>query len=436
MNSHRTVITEAQHFNVVARQMLSGGRSGVYAKQGETQAKAMKRILAASRRVAADRAPSFPTFKPGMSTADYVAQFHSMNSGRSLITAGFFGELNTEPAALYENGAFDFAPVMETVADDEAETFDFCGTYSAHVAHCNMMELKPMSLQRWIARNSPAAEVCEPVEPAEVCEAVPSEPAEVSAPTEQPLEFVSRYSGQRCDGLSRKSAEIEASKRQAREPGFTFLVAPYVAHCVPSGRFCVERWQPAGLEAIRTEHPGNDAPAEKQEHPLADAHPVAAADARPADAVSAAGLAGPAAAVAGGGDSGAALAGPHLHKGVRSTVRAACAYPPPLSRPVALVGRFDPIPDDEARARLTAAGYRLESRGVRPYFKPGGGTVRLQTYRLAHPGDGRCGLRIDGVTFPLCRDSLERHEQAARDAAAGKRAANLAELLSGRRLAA
>jgi hypothetical protein len=191
----------------------------------------------------------------------------------------------------------------------------------------------------------------------------------------------------------------------------------------------------AGIEAALkpvnhpAEHAGDDAP---KDHPRADAHPVAAAESRPADAMSAAGRPGPAAAVGAGVDSWAAATHPLGYSGVRSTNYAAGVPPAPGIWEFRNVGRFDPIPDDEARERLTAAGYRLESRGILPYFKPGGGTVRLQTYRLAHPGDGRCGLRIDGVTFPLCRDSLERHEKAARDAAAGSRAANLADLLGAR----
>lgn len=519
MNTHRATITETQHFNVVARQMLSGGRSGVYAKPSETQAKAMKRILAASRRVAADKAPSFPTFRAGMSTADYVAQYHAMNSGRCLKTDGFFGELNTEPAALYEGGSFDFAPIMETVPDDEAETFDFCGSYSEHVAHCNMVGLRPMSLQTWIARNSepteqlpaPPAEIIIPwiAEPAEVCEPVPSEPAEVSAPTEQPADpgaaadwWMPRPSVYRTHIKTAKLANtlfpigtwndgtapwflrdkrektrpdvramrdaIAAAVRQARKPAPvtpppTFARAPETYQYLPTfAKLAIERLDadsdlrtPAMLDQLLNAyagtygqhcddytresahyratrrfwnfkpdgtHPGDDAP---KDHPRADAHPAAAAESRPANEVSAAGRAAPAAVFMGGASSAGLPTPTPLRQG-NSERR---------TDPVS-AGQFGPVPDDEARERLTAAGYRLESRGILPYFKPDGSTVRLQTYRLAHPGDGRCGLRIDGVTFPLCRDSLERHEKAARDAAAGSRAANLAELLSGRRLAA
>lgn len=56
---------------------------------------------------------SYPKFTPGMSTAEYVAKFASANFGAADVLP--FASLNTEPCALYENGALDFDVIEEQI---------------------------------------------------------------------------------------------------------------------------------------------------------------------------------------------------------------------------------------------------------------------------------------------------------------------------------
>lgn len=68
---------------------------------------------------------TYPRFKLGMSTAEYVAKFAALNTTDEAIKNNRmpayvlpFGNLNTAPCALYENGAFDFDVIEEIDADD------------------------------------------------------------------------------------------------------------------------------------------------------------------------------------------------------------------------------------------------------------------------------------------------------------------------------
>lgn len=59
---------------------------------------------------------SFPKFTPGMSTAEYVISYGAMN--KHGVLPGM--SLNTEPCALYENGALDFDVIEESIEDEAA----------------------------------------------------------------------------------------------------------------------------------------------------------------------------------------------------------------------------------------------------------------------------------------------------------------------------
>ena len=62
----------------------------------------------------------YPIFVPGMSTAEYVDKWHAINSHVSIKDArGFFGPLNTEPAAVY-TGADTFEECAELAQDSAA----------------------------------------------------------------------------------------------------------------------------------------------------------------------------------------------------------------------------------------------------------------------------------------------------------------------------
>jgi hypothetical protein len=45
---------------------------------------------------------NYPAFTPGMSTAEYVQAWRTLNDGARMIERGFFAELNAEPCALYK----------------------------------------------------------------------------------------------------------------------------------------------------------------------------------------------------------------------------------------------------------------------------------------------------------------------------------------------
>lgn len=59
---------------------------------------------------------SYPKFTPGMSTAEYVISYGAMN--KHGVLPGM--SLNTEPCALYENGALDFDVIEESIEDEAA----------------------------------------------------------------------------------------------------------------------------------------------------------------------------------------------------------------------------------------------------------------------------------------------------------------------------
>jgi len=110
-------ITETAHFNITARRYAAGGHC--FARPAEGQAAAIRRMMTAHR-MPSKRAGSgwsgdvkrdFPLYRPGMSTAQYVALYEAGLSGCLRLTGGadFWAPLNTEPATLYEGGALDFA---------------------------------------------------------------------------------------------------------------------------------------------------------------------------------------------------------------------------------------------------------------------------------------------------------------------------------------
>lgn len=64
------------------------------------------------------------------------------------------------------------------------------------------------------------------------------------------LEFVSRWTGARCNGLSEVTARIECARRKKAEPGFVFKVAPCLGDGLAPwqvtamrGKFEVQRWR-------------------------------------------------------------------------------------------------------------------------------------------------------------------------------------------------
>lgn len=60
----------------------------------------------------------YPKFTPGMSTAEYVAKFSAANGRAANVLP--FASLNTEPCALYENGALDFDVIEEQIEESAA----------------------------------------------------------------------------------------------------------------------------------------------------------------------------------------------------------------------------------------------------------------------------------------------------------------------------
>lgn len=61
---------------------------------------------------------SYPKFTPGMSTAEYVVKFAAANGVAANLLP--FASLNTEPCALYENGALDFDVIEEQIEESAA----------------------------------------------------------------------------------------------------------------------------------------------------------------------------------------------------------------------------------------------------------------------------------------------------------------------------
>lgn len=112
-------ITAAQHAAAVSRGQLSGNPT--FAKLGESQAAAAKRLQSQVMRKPSNRR-SFPKYEPGMSTDEYVRLYEAWNN-TSMHCRGFYVDLNTEPAALYEGGALDWAPELlpEDCTDEAPE---------------------------------------------------------------------------------------------------------------------------------------------------------------------------------------------------------------------------------------------------------------------------------------------------------------------------
>ncbi len=107
------IITEVDHFNICAKRAVAG--FGTFAKPGESQDKAIKRFVSGRKREwSHQQSRKFPTYKPGMSTAEYVRAYEATSPSQpGLKCSGFWDDLNLEPATLYEGGAVDFAPVCE-----------------------------------------------------------------------------------------------------------------------------------------------------------------------------------------------------------------------------------------------------------------------------------------------------------------------------------
>lgn len=62
---------------------------------------------------------AYPKFSPGMSTAQYVSQYHALNHALHLSDNWDAASINRAPCALYENGAFDFFPVEESCEESQ-----------------------------------------------------------------------------------------------------------------------------------------------------------------------------------------------------------------------------------------------------------------------------------------------------------------------------
>lgn len=115
-------ISNTDSMNRAYRAAADKSAPQTFAKPGETQAAAVKRFMSTLKREKAIGRRTFPVFKPGMSTSEYVSlyeAFHSSQSGMKGRGHGFWSDLNCEPATLYAGESFDFAPIVEDVADDE-----------------------------------------------------------------------------------------------------------------------------------------------------------------------------------------------------------------------------------------------------------------------------------------------------------------------------
>ena len=115
-------ITNTDSMNRAYRAAADKSAPQTFAKPGETQAAAVKRFMSALKREKALGRRTFPAFKLGMSTSEYVSlyeAFHSSQSGMKGRGHGFWSDLNCNPATLYAGESFDFAPIVEDCADDE-----------------------------------------------------------------------------------------------------------------------------------------------------------------------------------------------------------------------------------------------------------------------------------------------------------------------------
>lgn len=166
-------ITPAQHAAAVSRLYLAAPNGRHFCKLGESQADAIKRLRrshGAQGRGGVSRA--YPTFKPGMSTAEYVRKYEELNSETKNGRAGpfpYFAELNSQPATLYAGGALDFGPEFEELADDAAPD----------VAPIDA----PIDAPAIVADAPEAAAPAEPeAAPVVAQDAAPAEPASEAAP--------------------------------------------------------------------------------------------------------------------------------------------------------------------------------------------------------------------------------------------------------------
>lgn len=114
-------ITATDSMNRAYRAAADKSAPQTFAKPGETQAAAVKRFMSALKREKALGRRTFPAFKLGMSTSEYVSlyeAFHSSQSGLKGRGHGFWSDLNCDPATLYAGESFDFAPIVEDCADE------------------------------------------------------------------------------------------------------------------------------------------------------------------------------------------------------------------------------------------------------------------------------------------------------------------------------
>jgi hypothetical protein len=100
-------ITEHQHLNATFSRKC-------YAKPGETQDKAIKRLMASIKRAARVNTQRFPQWTPKMTTRAYVHSFHAMNS---LINAGHSDACPDTVPTLFDGPEVEAAP-LEFAAND------------------------------------------------------------------------------------------------------------------------------------------------------------------------------------------------------------------------------------------------------------------------------------------------------------------------------
>lgn len=153
---------------IITTTRLDGTRSTYALQPGSTvpmQLEALKPLKPS--RIKADRR-TYPKYKPGMSTADYVAMYEASNGGH-MTTAGFWQPLNRAPAAGYtgldtvEHGEFDM------LADDPAQVAAMeapaepAAAAPAPVAPEPVADVAPAVIPWQILAARPTATYCTPV---------------------------------------------------------------------------------------------------------------------------------------------------------------------------------------------------------------------------------------------------------------------------------
>lgn len=172
-------ITPAQHAAAVSRQHLQAPRGAHFCKVGEDQAAAIKRLRAATARAwKRPDARAFPTYKPGMSTAEYVAAYEGGNHLRHAGGATFWQPLNTAPAGLYDGGALDWAADPEFLADAPLASAELAPPDSAPAEPVQPLDTAPPAISPQPAYPSAAH-----VQPRRMAEALAILPTAVPAPT-------------------------------------------------------------------------------------------------------------------------------------------------------------------------------------------------------------------------------------------------------------